>query len=391
MKRILGLLLVCVMTALCFVGCQNNGDESNTTAQQPTATEAPTAAEEPEIPPTGTEKTLKLTGNISGVHVFGKRLYVNRNYLSCDYSGSGIEFVIDSGGGSLKLLTRTDAPCRFQVTVDGVIRQFDGNPYVTVNGSEDIVVSKLTQGKHTVRVIKLTGFEQARASFFSLNFYGTLLTDEAPADREITVEFLGGNAASGLGANGDYTDQDATLAYPYLLASKLGTEYSILALSDNGLLDEITNAYPYANVKKDAETLYDFPTPADVTVIHIGSNGQSADAFTASYKSLLETVREKNGKFCKLVCVYNTSDTVAANAIAGVCAELGGEDAGVFYMGVSIKDSGTLTTTEQQALSDALAPTLQQAIEAEIKTGTLNVGNGDAEIRIDDSDPTWNS
>ena len=405
MKRIFSILLVCGILSVSLCSCSvidkllGKGTEEDTAAdteqtqtETETDTEVETVPEEQEIVPDGAKlRTLKLSGNISGVHVFGKRVYVNRNYLSCDYSGSGMEFVVDCLGGSLKIATRTTAACRFLVTLDGKTYTFNNQSFVTVNGSEDIVLKNLPAGKHTVRIIKLTGFEQAQASFFSLSFYGTLLTKEVLAEQETYVEFLGGNAASGLGAAGDYTDQDATKAYPYLLANKIGAEYSIFAMKDTDLLKQMTGAYPYANVKKDAETAYDFPLKASLTVIHIGSEGQNGESFKNGYKSLIQNVLEMNGKSTRVLCVYNTSDTTAANVIPALCEELGGNTARIFCVGISVKDSGVLTEAEQQAVADAVEPAIRSALEYVAETDGLKVEEeGNADIRIDYDDPSWN-
>ena len=396
MKRVLGLILAYALLTFGLASCtQEDGETDNTTNTSEIETPAPDQTEEPgqnePEPPDGIEKTLRLTGTTTGIHIFGKRLYVDRNYLACDYSGSGIEFVVESDGGSLEVATRTDAECRFLVTLDGEVQQYDGAPYATVNGDQDIVLSNLSAGKHTVKIIKLTGYEQARAAFLTLHFYGTLLTDEAAPDQDVYIEFLGGSAASGIGSAGDYTDQDATRAYTYLLAEQAEAEYSILALADSDLMEQMSQAYLCSSIKRDAETLYAFEKKADVTVIHIGSAGEDAASFTAAYRALVASIHENNGMRSKIVCVYHTSDTIAATAISTICAELGGEEAGMFSVGVSQQDTGALTAEEQQALADEIAPVLEEAIAAEVTAGMLEVGSGDADMSIDHNDPEWNS
>ena len=392
MKRFLALMLVCLTLALCVVACKK--DETDTSDTEATGSVEESVIETPETDAEaeGEERTLKLSGTVRGVHVFGKRVYVNRNYLACDYSGSGMEFVVNFNGGKLYVRTKTDAPCKFVVTVDGTVKKFNGEQFVLIDGDEDIAISGMTKGKHTVKIIKLTGYEQARASFFNLRFHGSLISDEAAPDADIFVEYLGGSAASGIGSIGDYTDQNATQAYPYLLSESLKTEYSIFALSDGDLMKKVSDAYPYASVKRDAKTLYDFENKADVTVVHVGSEGKNADEFSASYRSLLEMIREKNGKACRIVCVYNSSDSVAASSITAICGELGGEAAGIYAIAVSVKDGGAMSAQEQKALADAISATLDKAIKTEIDFGNVGADDevGDPDIKIDHNDPAWN-
>ena len=199
-KRILCLFLAGVLTA-CLAGCNfylpfasgdaESSEDSETEPSTTVGTENTVPFDDPvSLEPTGPQKTLKLSGSVKGVHVLGKRLFANRNYLSCDYSGSGMEFTADFQGGDVTILTRTDGACNFLVWVDGKPYQPAADSlYLTVNGDGELVIKGLSYGKHTVRVVKATGYEQALARFFSITLYGTLLTDEAPPIRTFTLNF----------------------------------------------------------------------------------------------------------------------------------------------------------------------------------------------------------
>lgn len=392
MKKLLSLLLTFILVLLCLASCADNSGEnedSSTDVSLDTSVETnedTTDDEDDEFVPTSDKKSLRINYNTAGIHVFGKRVFEDRNYLACDYSGSGIEFVIEAEGGDLTVVTRTSAECRFLVTLDGEVQTYDGKAYATVNGDGNIVVSKLTAGKHTVKIVKLTSYETSRAAFRTLEFYGTFLTKEVPADNEGYIEFLGGSAAAGLCADGS---EDATLAYAYDLALRARTEYTIMALADEGLLSDISKAYLCASIERDASTEYDFALTPSLTVIHVGSNGQDAETFAAAYKKLCEAVKENNGKLSKVLCVYSNTDTVALGAVTAVCAELGGEEAGMFSIGVSVKDSGALSAAEQKALADAIAPAMEKALEAEVTAGSVNTETGDPDIKIDNNSPEW--
>lgn len=392
MKKLLSLLLIFIMTLLCLASCAGDGegddsvvDTAPDTSAVDTSTETDVGEDEYEFIPTSEKKSLRINYNTAGIHVFGKRVFQDRNYLACDYSGSGIEFVVEVEGGDLTVVTRTDGECRFLVTLDGAVQTYDGKNYATVNGDGNIVISRLAEGKHTVRIIKLTGYETARAAFRMLEFYGTFLTKEVSADKDSYIEFLGGSSAAGLGAEGE----NATEAYAYKIANSLDAEYTIMAMNDTNLLANISAAYLCTSIKRDANIAYDFALKPAVTVIHIGSNGQNADSFTVAYRALCEAVKSKNGKLSKIVCVYSNSDTVAANAIKDICDALGGEQVGMFFVGVDVKESGTLTSSEQNALAAAVAPTVERAIVAEVSADSIKAGTGDPDIKIDNNASEW--
>ena len=397
MKRFLSVIMILALALLCLASCADEGgadgdssldvltDTEKATEDTADDTSNDQGGEDEGDEPTGTKKQLRLNANTAGIHVFGKRVFQDRNYLACDYSGSGIEFVFESNGGELTVVTRTDGECRFLVTLDGNVLTFDGNAYATVNGDGNIVIPKLKTGKHTVKIIKLTGYETARAAFRMLEFYGTFLTKEVSVDKDMYVEFLGGSAAAGLGADGE----NAIEAYAYKIANSLDAEYTVMAMNDNGLLANISAAYLCTSVKRDANVAYDFALTPAVTVIHIGSNGQDAESFASSYLALCAEVKANNGKLAKIVCVYSNADTVAVNAIASVSAEMGGEQSGIFTVGVDVKDSGILTSAEQTALADVISPVIEKAIAAEVTAGDVNVEIGDPDIKIDNNSPEW--
>ena len=393
MKKLLSLLLALMMVLLCLASCADNGEtedssagsSSDTSVGTPEDTSDETDDGEEGFVPTTEKKQLRINSNTAGIHIFGKRVFDDRNYLACDYSGSGIEFVIEAEGGDLTVVTRTDGECRFLVMLDGDTQSYDGKAYATVNGDGNIVISDLTAGKHTVKIIKLTGYETARAAFRMLEFYGTFLTKEVSADKTSYIEFLGGSAAAGTGADGE----DATVAYTYDLANRFEAEYTIMAMKDADLLANISAAYTCTSVKRDANVAYDFVLSPVVTVIHIGSNGQDARAFTEAYTALCKSVKENNGKLAKIVCVYSNADTVAAGAVASVCAELGGDLTGIYSIGVDVKESGALSADEQKALADVIAPVVEQAIAAELTVGDVEIESGDPDIKIDNNSPEW--
>jgi lysophospholipase L1-like esterase len=170
-----------------------------------------------------------------------------------------------------------------------------------------------------------------------------MLTDVVDTkDKDLYIEFVGDSITCGWGTigayGGAYTDQDATYAYSYLLAEELNADYSMTALSGQGLLcgyPGVTNGYLYADPVGDPTVRYDFARKADVVVINIGTNDYwasdvSEDEFEAAYLAFLKTVKEKNGDTCKILCLYNTMNDTYYNAIFNAVDAIGGEAEGVY-------------------------------------------------------------
>ncbi len=347
MKKYLLCFLVLAML-LSMVACDGAGQGGGDTAEptdtvpdtDPTPTEEPTQ-EKVELKYT----TKKLNSETKGIRVIGERYLASEDQINCDWSCSGIEFTVDCNGGDIKLSVTTEGgSAMFRAYMDGKAwKKTDGTDYYTVSGTGTIKLSRVPAGLHTIRIIKVTGYTLARAAFTKLNFSGTLSTT-APAANEKYIEFVGDSIGCAWGTigqhKGDYTDQDGTLAYTYLLADALKADYSMTALSGQGLLcgtPGMTVGYKYASPLRSRSEEYAFTRKADLVVINIGTNDdyQKNEAnitpakFKEAYKTFIEYVRQKNGADCKILCLYNCMNDGYSTQIKEVCSELGGSAAGI--------------------------------------------------------------
>ena len=373
--------------------------EEDTEADTEEDTEADTEDEDEEEEERLIPKLYKLTSSTEGVKILGERNLASENSLHMDWSCSGAEFTIDLKGGSIRFNFIASNSCMFRVWVDGEVYKQNGSEYFTIGSTNGtIALNGITPGKHTIKIMKVTGYTLARAELTSVTFAGDLLTDTDTSDKELYIEFVGDSITCGWGTIGNhtgaYSDQDGTLAYSYLLAEALGADYSMTALSGQGLLcgaPGVTNGYLYASPLKDNTNQYSFERKADIVVINIGTNDYSKKVgeaeFKAAYKSFLQTVKEKNGKECKILCLYNTMNDTYANAILEACREMGGElEAIVTYKldrasGTTPNIVGHPTAEENKAYAEVLKDIILNLPER--FDPTLNVipeGDGDDDV-----------
>lgn len=415
-KKLIALFMVVLLTAGCFAACSDSSDKENedsstdSTVPTPDETNADTGGqtpdggneddgdggdngeddgEEDEVFPT----RYKLTADTEGVKVLGVRNLPSENSLHMDWTCSGAEFTVDLEGETVLFNFTVSADCYFRVWIDGEKYVQNGSEYLTVNKNTGLLLlNGLATGKHTIRIMKVTDYTLALAELTSVTFAGRILTDTDTADKELYVEFVGDSTACGWGTVGEqggaYTDQDGSLAYPYLLAEALDADYSITALSDQGLLcgdPGVSSGYLYASPMKDSANEYDFERKADIVVINIGTSDYSKNVgeaeFKAAYLSFLRTVREKNGDGCKILCLYNAVNDTYANAILAAVETFGGAQMGAFaYKLDRAENNAYPNISEHAAYAEALEAFIAELPESFVPSLTVvPEGDGDAD------------
>ena len=331
-----------------------------------------------QLPVIDTEKypptTVGLNNSVAGVKILGERNLASTSGINCDWSCSGIEIKLNCAG-DVSFAVSSDKACYFRAYVDGVVKYNGSTPYYTVNGNTTITLKNLSEGEHTIRLIKVTGWTLANAEIKSVTFNGTM-SETAPEGNDYYIEFVGDSITCAWGTigpgGGSYEGQDGTLAFSYLIAKEQNADYSMTALSGQGLLcgtPGVPLGYEYASWKKDSTNKYDFARQADMVVINIGTNdfyqkddlGIDADDFKAAYKVFLEMVKEKNGDDCKILCVYGCMNDNFGETIKALCKEMGGADAGYYCQKLDkanshANGSGHPTAAEEAAYADVLNP-----------------------------------
>ena len=236
--------------------------ESESESETETESESETESEEEKREEELTPQLFKLTSDTQGVKVLGVRNLASENGLHMDWTCSGAEFGIDLKGGSIRLSFTVSDSCYFRIWVDGVEYKQNGSPYFTVLKSNPTInLTDIPVGRHTVKVMKVTGYTLAQAELTGVIFAGSMLTDAVDtSDKDLYIEFVGDSITCGWGTIGEhggaYTDQDGTLAYPYLVAQALNADYSMTALSGQGLLcgdPGVTNGYLYADPRGNSD------------------------------------------------------------------------------------------------------------------------------------------
>lgn len=344
-------LLSCIMAMLMLSGTMLmtacGGDPAETTgAPEPTeapgTTAAPDVTEAPDTKPVVlTEQTVSLNKNTKGIKILGVRNLASDTAINADWSASGIEFTATCEGDMVFAVETNDKGAYFRAYVDGEPWKNGESVYFEVNGKGEIVLKDIPNGTHTIRVIKVTGYTLALAAFTSVKLTG-VISEEAPKAKELYVEFVGDSITCAWGTigtfDGKYTSQDATLGYSYMLAEALDADYSLTALSGQGICcgnPGVPLGYRYACYGKNSTTEYDFARKANLIVVNIGTNDETkaiaSNQFKTDFKAFIEYAKEKNGADCKFLAVTNMKNGTYAAYITQVFDELGGESAG-YYM-----------------------------------------------------------
>lgn len=346
-----------------------------------TAPESDTVGgEEDTADATVSKTTYPLDSNTAGVKLLGVRNVPSEQFITCDWSCSGFEMnVTCEAAGDIIFHATANAGCYFRAYIDGAAW---GEYYVVGTTPREIVLKDVPAGAHTVRLIKVTGHTLACAQVTDVCFAGGI-SETAPAQKDLYIEFVGDSICCGWGMigtkDGQYTGQDGSLAYPYLVAEAMNADYSVTALSGQGLLmgnPGMTEGYLMTSPKRDTSA-YDFARKADIVVINIGTNdygyrnqyGITSEQFGQAYLAFLQTVREKNPE-CRIICIYNTMNDTWSEALKGAVDLAGGEASGISLVKFSRAASGHPNIAEQASYASVLKPVIERVL-AEMTSVTV--------------------
>ena len=399
MKRVAAILLALAM-AVPFASCAMIDPAPNPGTSARSATEAqkadgttktPGSSSTPDNPETPDDRTVfALNESSAWVKKLDPRMEATADGIPCDWSASGIEFVATGKGDMTFALTVTTnmgagkEGCFFRAYVDGAAYLNGESAYYEVKkGDATITLKNLPEGTHTIRLVKVTGYTLANTMLKSVSFDGTV-AETAPAAKNLLLEFVGDSICCGWGVIGDhkgaYSDQDATMAYPYLIAEAMGADLSVMALSGQGLTvgnPGIFAGYRYASPNRSMKTEYGFARKADYSILNVGTNDAfqnlSAADFEAKLKAFVAVVREKNGADCRIVLVGGMMKTEYNDIIKRVTHELGGA-AEKYYVYIADQAAGGNHPTEAEHRE--YAELLGGMLDA-IEKGTYEEGGDD--------------
>lgn len=347
MKKLLSLFLVAVMLITALASCANDTENpAGTTAATDGATDPVTNPPQNPDPtpetPTISGTKFALNNTATWAKLLDPRMEATADHITCDWSASGIEFTATfSGDVTFEVNATTKMGggkegCNFRAYVDGAIYKNGESDYYEAKGASTIVLKNVPEGTHTVRLVKATGYTLANVELKNVYLNGTV-AETAPAANELFIEFVGDSISCGWGVvgafDGAYSSQDATLAYPYLIADALDADYSVVALSGQGIIKGnpgIANGYKYASPFRSKATEYAFTRKANVVVINADTNDAYDNYPTANYIEALgdfvEYVREKNGADTHIILVCNMMKALYTEAIGNFVKDLGGAE-----------------------------------------------------------------
>ncbi len=242
--------------------------------------------------------------------------WLGRTYTSAErryfnWSNSGFELNINGTGATAVLSSSNPGGTNtayLKVYVDGVhTKTIEMNwPTNTV-----VLAEGLTDGPHTIKVIKRTNARSSTAALVKLWVdEGTeILIPNVAATRK--MQFVGDSITVGYGSmatSGSWSTatEDGSITYAALAGQYFGADYHTIAVSGRGIAANYDNTDP----ENRAPYMYEFTDwnnkaqwnhndyQPDVIVINYGTNDKSAGVtnanFKAAAKSFVQQVRTKN-------------------------------------------------------------------------------------------------
>lgn len=357
MKRIVSSMIALLTTVnLCACSASNGGDTSQTTASSSSSTisTAITVSTE-EITPLPEKNyetaTYDLPAHADHFKVIGRSKELS-NGITMDWSGSGIEFNADCTG-AITVIIQASKEGKLLCIVDGVA----STSYITVESGRAnyTIATDLVAGPHTVRLIKVTAIESGQPilmSVRSVTLTGTL--GDRPEDKPYFVEFIGDSITCGFGA---FSKEDsgtyANLSFGYLLAERLGWDYSFVSISGigsyksserhNGL--RIGDVYPYISYYRSTTELYQPKRQADLVVITLNTNdnarvtAEDRDAYRERVSSLIDNVHALHGEDTNILWL-SFNNRLCDEWVQEILEELGGNAQGYYYARATIDANG---------------------------------------------------
>lgn len=375
MKRILAILLL-LATCLSLFACGNTEDIPTPDTEKEDDNVEETVIE---------DKTYNLQEITDSLKLHG-RTAVTSNGIACDHSATGIEFSAYMEG-KVKLSVFVSMPSSgasgntyFTVYIDGVRQEQRFN---VKKGTATLTIANFKEGGvHNIRVLKQTESANSLSILKTLSFKGYF--KEAPAKKDLFIEFLGDSITSGYGnlcANGTQDpgsalNQDATQAFAYLTAEKLGADHSLISCSGIGVVSSwsgnfvMRDFFSAQSYYKNTTEKYEKTFIPDIVVINLGTNDQgkgdvSGTQFKTGVKALINLVRKTYGEDVKIVWVANMMGPCMQAYSMQAVKELGGEEKGLYFCTLTENRDGGLAHPSKAAHSvaaTALANFIKQKV-----------------------------
>lgn len=196
---------------------------------------------------------------------------------------------------------------------------------ITMNSSGEYVIASFAEaGEHTIELIKATEGGLAKLDIKSLGVTGSL--NSAPAQKQLSLEFLGDSITSGwgiytydeLGTDDQSVVSDTFLNYASRTARALNAEVSVISRSGIRTEQLFEEQYPYIHNR--SKELWSYTSHPDIIVVNLGQNdtGTYADnqaAFAEMVTERLEYLRRLHPN-AAIIWVNGMMSTTLMPAIA---------------------------------------------------------------------------
>lgn len=293
---------------------------------------------------------LKMVDTLmKGIKTQGRTALVGGT-LMLDFSISGMEFELDCAGDVYATFnarhmanSSADGGVYFTIYVDGVAQERDYCHITSVGETKVLLASDLPAGKHSFAIYRQTEHSFGEVGVCALSFDGEML--ERPADKAMTIEFIGDSISCGFGnlgnsslGDGNPLYADGTRAYTFLTAQALNADWSNVSWSGIGCKYSygdinMQDVYPKQRYKYDKNAMYSFAQEPDLIVFALGTNDNDRAPDAASKRAgmveMLTLVREKNPN-APIVWIYNMMTGGVNTLIEEIVEEFGGAEAGYY-------------------------------------------------------------
>lgn len=315
MKRIVSMLLACLMVLLCLAGCKPNPEEGGNTD--------------------GGNTTVKLESvSIAGVDISQFTIVYAPAYSEEflaefeEFLGDEYEHNLETGeelaallsdalGVTLPIVAQGDSVAEHKILI-GASAGYEDMAYSVSVKEGSLVITGGSDGAvyHAVSAIK-NALENAPSKDAVWN-EGEILSGKAPMRR---IACIGDSLTEG-SIGGHVTPE---LAYPAVLQRLLWQDYIVYNYGLGGTTMSNTSANPYQSSPQYAECLAD-PRPYDLILVMLGTNDskvigdewteEANDEYMASCEALFAALKEKspNARFAFMNCPVKFTPAGYGNA-----------------------------------------------------------------------------
>lgn len=291
------------------------------------------------------ESTLKISQHTSDVFRTVGRTYTRNGNLVCDFSCTGIRFNAYCRG-NVYITLNTTADIYFTVFVDG--ERQSGRVFANnASASRILIAENLPIGNHEIEIVKQSQFNMSRAELKEITIFGEF--KQIPKQRELFFEFYGDSILNGsnihLGGTSVKTS-DASLAFGWLTAQKLGADCNIIGVGGlgiealGGLGFTVGDIYDLNGARDSAGvTKYSFSRKPDAVILELGVNDQAKNVNASTYKTkatqFINNIRAKYGDDVPIIWLNGYHDKNFWSNTQAVINNFGGESANIYVCNLS--------------------------------------------------------